>query len=62
MEKKKRRTEKNTDSSNLRTENTYTHMLMPFLITLSKANHVALPNFFQKKDNLTMFQKNDQKY
>ena len=52
MEKTKTKThttEKNTDSSNLRTENTYTHILMPFLITLSKANHVALRNFFQKK-------------
>lgn len=47
--KKKKRTEKNTDSSNLRTENTHTHTLMPFLITLSKANHVTLLNFIQKK-------------
>ena len=31
-------------------QKTHRHItLMPFLITLSKANHVALPNFVQKK-------------
>ena len=30
-------------------KHTHTHMLMPFLITVSKANHVALLNFIQKK-------------